>query len=371
MDSMAKWNVIVDQFNAHKESKENEIQNLWENIFSQVFDYSKMLGFLDAQKSYQIGNSGSIKPDIMLKNSTGPICVVELKQEEVTLTDKIEGQLFSYLKMTKIDTGIIIADKIYLYAYEYKKKDSEQSSISISFEKDNKEGELFIDLLTQDSFDSNKIADFVNEKINHLNNVAKIKSDLNKQTVLEALDNYLGNKYKQEEINEALNSFEIIINEKKKEANKMVDTPKDKSVSIEEAPLLESKVELHLDADKILKGGKAVSIYLRKELIKAKYFTEDWKSTVAKLNKDGRRFWANPSIDFLNYDWCLVLNDITKRELLVFKIPANSIEKESVKTRIHDGKTLIDLEIVRQNDEYVCLTSKIQYNKWYVETIKY
>ena len=58
MDSMAKWNIIVDQFNAHKESKENEIQNLWENIFSQVFDYSKMLGFLDAQKSYHLRRIG-------------------------------------------------------------------------------------------------------------------------------------------------------------------------------------------------------------------------------------------------------------------------------------------------------------------------
>lgn len=61
MNYMDKWNIIVDQFNKNRKSKENEVQILWENIFSQIFDYSKLLGFLDAQKSYQIVNPLSYK----------------------------------------------------------------------------------------------------------------------------------------------------------------------------------------------------------------------------------------------------------------------------------------------------------------------
>ncbi|MCI6614865.1 MAG: hypothetical protein MSC51_03400 [Mollicutes bacterium] len=47
MKSMEIWNIIVEQFNKHKKSKESEIQTLWEDAFSQALGFSKFLGYLD------------------------------------------------------------------------------------------------------------------------------------------------------------------------------------------------------------------------------------------------------------------------------------------------------------------------------------
>lgn len=370
MDSMEKWNKIVEQFNKFRNAKESEVQSLWEDIFSQVFCYSKILGFLEAQKTYSIGSSGTLKPDIILKRNDVPICAVELKQETMSLNDKIENQLFSYLKQTKIDTGIIIADKIYLYAYEYSKDDSQQTKIEIAFEKDNIDGELFVSLLTFETFNSKSVAEFVNEKINHLNNVESIKSSLSKKFVLEALGNYLEKQYTSEEIQEALASIEISISDKKKNHFPPIGQHKKK----EHIPTI-SSFKWNLNSEILIKGGKQSSMYIRDYLIKIKYITSDVKTTLAKINKDSKkenkRYWANPSVDFLNFEWVLILNDNINRKLHIFRIPAYSIKIEKVKTRVHDGKTLLDLEIVNQDNEFVCIASKIQYNKWFIETVNY
>ncbi len=364
MNSMIKWNAIVEQFNKNKKSKENVIQSLWEGLFAQIFGYNSFLGFLDAQKSFQIGNSGSIKPDIILKNSSGPVCAIELKQETITLTDKIQSQLFSYLKQTKIDTGVIIADKIYLYAYEYSKNDDNQSFIEIDFIKDNKEGELFVDLMTFDSFNSKAISDFVNEKINHLNNVSKIKENLSKNLVLDALGKYFENQYTDDEIQEALAEFEINISKKK--LNNIVN----KNEIKEESKPNVSVSNINLDSQILLNGGKTAKNYLEKIFNDNGKFI-DYFFTVAKLNKNGKIFWANPDIDCLKKNWCLILNYMDSRELRIFSIPADSINASGVKTRVHQGKILIDLEILFNDVDYTCRACKIKFAQWYVETLKY
>lgn len=364
MNSMIKWNAIVEQFNKHKKSKESEIQALWESLFAQIFGYNSFLGYLDAQKSFQIGNSGSIKPDIILKNSSGPVCAVELKQEAITLTNKIQSQLFSYLKQTKIDTGLIIADKIYLYAYEYLKDDDKQSFIEIDFIKDNKEGELFVDLMTFDSFNSKAIFDFVNEKINHLNNVSKIRENLSKTLVLDALGKYFENQYSADEIQEALAEFEINISKKKS------NNESKKSETVDETKTKVSVANIVFDSQILLNGGKTAKNYLEKMFNDNGEF-KDYFFTVAKLNKNGKIFWANPDIECLKKNWCLILNNIDNRELRIFSIPADSINATGVKTREHQGKTLIDLEILSNDLDYTCRACKIKFVQWYVRTIKY
>lgn len=369
MKSMDKWNKIVEHFSKHKKSKEAEIQSLWEEIFSSVFGFSRALEYLDAQKSYDIGSSGKLRPDIILKKEGKAVCAIELKQESITLDKKIENQLFSYLKQTKINIGLVIADKIYLYAYEYQKDDSEQTMIEIPFDKNNPDGELFIDLLSYDAFADGAISKFVNEKLDHLNNVKNIRESISKNFVIDALKNYLGGKYTSDEVEEALDSIEIIIEKKKEGKEKKNDNIKNVIQP------LEDDICNGIDSNVLIEGGKKASIYIREFLLNKKYITDDVKTTLAKINKDSKkenkRYWANPSIEFLKYDWLLILNDNINRELHIFRIPANNISLKEVKTREHQGKKLLDLEIVNVKGEFVCMASKIQFNKWLVETKKY
>lgn len=51
----------------------------------------------------------------------------------------------------------------------------------------------------------------------------------------------------------------------------------------------------------------------------------DKKATYAVRNEKGE-FWANPQKKLLSVDWCLILNDIQKMELLVLSIPKDSIK---------------------------------------------
>ena len=68
--SSLKWNKIVDFYNKYRLKPENEIQNLWEQLFAdaELFGYSKMYGEIEPHRSIQIGSSGRVIPDIIIKN---------------------------------------------------------------------------------------------------------------------------------------------------------------------------------------------------------------------------------------------------------------------------------------------------------------
>lgn len=359
MLEMKKWNIIVDCFSKNKKSAEKDIQRLWESIFSDIFGFSKMLGYLESQKNLQIGSRQRVIPDIFLKKDEKEVCAVELKIESEKFKPEFENQLFSYLKQAKLKIGILIIDKIYLYYYEYSKDDSKQSRIEIPFEKDNIEGEFFIKFFNFDNFNVKSIKEYIIEKVDHQNKVEQIKQNLSKNLVLDALKKYLGEDYSDIEIEDALNTIEIDIREKK--TNSVVfETKKEKHLS-----------KLNFDKNILEAGGKKASSYIKEVFIKSGYISNTTETTLAKLNKDGKRYWANPKAEFIHKDWCLILNDNTKHILYVFKIPANSISDSQVSTRIHQGSTLLDIEIIHEEEEFVCMSSKLQYNKWFVEQFNY
>ena len=128
---------------------------------------------------------------------------------------------------------------------------------------------------------------------------------------------------------------------------------------------------LSFDADILLSGGKKATNYLKQYLVESGYVDSSWEITQAKLNKDGRRYWANPDINFLKSNWCLVLNNDKERKLYVLKVPAYTYSASDVKTRIKDGKELINVAIVYQDGLFVCVYSKINYTKWFVDEFNY
>lgn len=129
--------------------------------------------------------------------------------------------------------------------------------------------------------------------------------------------------------------------------------------------------QLAFDAEVLLNGGKRATNYLKKHLVNNGYVDSSWKITHACLNTDGRRYWANPDVDYLKSDWCLVLNNQNERKLLVLKIPANSYSCDELSTRIKDGKKKLNIAIVHQENLFVCVYSKVNFTKWFADEFDY
>ncbi|MDE7141151.1 MAG: hypothetical protein K2O09_10460, partial [Treponemataceae bacterium] len=76
------WNEIVSKFYEKISVLEREVQELWENFFSdaEFFGYSKLRGEIDSQRNIPIVNGQRTIPDILIKDcSTGKdLFVVEL-----------------------------------------------------------------------------------------------------------------------------------------------------------------------------------------------------------------------------------------------------------------------------------------------------
>lgn len=87
-------------------------------------------------------------------------------------------------------------------------------------------------------------------------------------------------------------------------------------------------------------------------------------------NSYGRKFWANPKIDLLKDDWWLILNDIDKREIHLFFIPANSLSYKDICTR-SDKPDLIDLQINYNDYTFEDSRSKVCFKEWLKKTLKY
>ena len=358
---MVLWNYIVKFYKDNKHSKECVIQDGWERIFNDL-EYSVIMGTIETQKSIPIGSGRSLKPDIILRKNGAEVCAIEVKQESLTLDNKIENQLFSYLKQTKIKTGVIIADKLYIYAYEYNKDDTKQSKITIDFTGNNKDGEMFVSLFNYDSFSSEQIANFINEMIDHNNNVKAIRDNLSKTLVIEALNTYFKERYTKEEVEEALKSIEITIHNQQGSTG---FTKKDKK------SVPKSATNDRFDVDLLNQNGRVCRNYVQKQLIKEGLIDKYWEFSFAKLNKNNRDYWANPPIGVLDKNWCLFLINLNKREIYIFKIPEYSIKKEDVKTRIHNNKMLIDLEIVENSGSFVDSRSKIDFTQFLIQNTHY
>ena len=129
--------------------------------------------------------------------------------------------------------------------------------------------------------------------------------------------------------------------------------------------------QLSFGTEILLNGGKRATNYLKKYLVDSGYVDTSWKITHACLNADGKRYWANPDVDYLKSKWCLVLNNQKERKLFVLKIAANAYSCHELKTRVKDGKKLLNIAIVHQENLFVCVYSKVNFTKWFADEFDY
>ncbi len=211
MDAREKWEFLVDCYNKNKDAQEQRIQVDWENLFVEIFGYSKLLKEVDSQRSIQIGSTQRTVLDIIIRQENRKLFVVELKR--YTLTTGTE-QLFSYLKLLKVDLGVLICNKIYLYDYDITKDDDKQAFVEIAFTKDNPDGIKFVELFSKASFDRQHIKNFIQERKQEKENIHAIQQKVTTEFVRQVLQEQLSETYSQEEIQQALEGIVITVDKK-------------------------------------------------------------------------------------------------------------------------------------------------------------
>lgn len=212
MDAREKWEFLVAHYNENKTALELHIQRVWENLFVEIFGYSKLSEEVVAQRNIQIGATARTIPDIIIRNEEqGDLFVVELKRH--TLTTGTE-QLFSYLKLLKVDLGVLICNKIYLYDYDITKDDDKQAFVEIAFTKDNLDGIKFVELFSKASFDRQHIKNFIQERKKEKENIHAIQQKVTAEFVRQVLQEQLSETYSQEEIQQALEGIIITVEPK-------------------------------------------------------------------------------------------------------------------------------------------------------------
>ena len=209
MTSTEKWNKICDYFEAYRDKNEEQIQKLWGLLFAEIFGYSILEGDIEEHRKMRLGSTDRLIPDIILKKNGTDLFMVELKTEDKQPNDGDKEQLYSYLKQTRNDIGILICSKICLIDYNYNTPDNEQICCEIEFYKDNPIGIKFIETFEKKNISKENAKFFVKECIESSENIENIKKILTADFIKNTLKKQLLNNYPESDIDVVLNKFDF------------------------------------------------------------------------------------------------------------------------------------------------------------------
>lgn len=201
------WNHIVSEYTTNQYAQESTIQALWENYFSEIFNYKKIYKEIDSQRIITIGVGQRAIPDIILRRNDLDIVDVELKKYSLSFSDDMEKQLISYMNQLHISVGLLICQKIYIYVYDY--AGNKIKKLEISFKKNDPDGIKFIELFQKGNFSKDAIEEFIDSKQDFWKNVERIKFDIHEELVLKLLSEYFKKEYINSEVETALGDIKI------------------------------------------------------------------------------------------------------------------------------------------------------------------
>lgn len=212
MTIVEKWNLLISHVQRKSFAKETEVQQLWENIFADadLFGYSRFNGEIDSQRTIHIGSYDRTVPDIIIRESINKrdLFVVELKQYSSIFDIKYKEQLFSYMRLLRLNIGVLICNKIYVFVLDH---DDNEKSIEITFTKDNPDGCKFVELFSKMNYSENSVRKFIEKNKELKSHVQEIQANLQPHSVIDIIKSHLSSNYSEEEIEIALKNIQITI----------------------------------------------------------------------------------------------------------------------------------------------------------------
>ncbi|GHT48179.1 hypothetical protein FACS1894102_0610 [Spirochaetia bacterium] len=354
------WNDICYHItNKNWNVSERDFQTIVESLFEKL-GWLQHKGEIITQETIRVGATNSIKPDILIKNNGQTLFVVELKKPNITMTEKNSEQLISYMRLLKLDFGILLGETIQVY-YELPNDNKPPVRVcDIPFINDLDEGINFIKLLNKTEYTFEKIQKYIEDMLldkekkdksqKYINLLCSVKGS---EIIVDLLKKKLSTEFSEEIIASITNEIEINISKKVK-INPPIFGPLKGHLPI---------IEISHDLNK-LNRAKAI------ELCRENGFNLNGEITFSSKNKSTDLYWANPNIEFLTNDWWLLLNDNKNYNLHIFYIPANSIEDTQIRIRA-DKPEQIDLQIKYGNDAFEDSRSGIHFVDWFKMTIPY
>lgn len=212
MSWVEQWNSLVKDVQNAKTEREDAVQSLWEDIFSDTyyFGYSRRKGEVDAHRSIQIGSGMRTIPDIIIRDAENrtDFFVVELKQHCARFDESYKQQLFSYMRLLGLSVGILICDRLHLY---YCINSSKAIDLSIDFTQDNELGIQFLQLFSKGNFNPDTVRQFIESHKEREQHIDAIVQSITPDYICVVLKKELMEQYTADEIESALGKLDISV----------------------------------------------------------------------------------------------------------------------------------------------------------------
>ncbi len=199
-------------------SEKNYEQNVIQVL--RILDWKEYLGDLKIRPSYPVGASNRIMPDFVIGSSeTNNLFVIEIKQPSLPINIKFQQQLFSYMRLLKLQYGLLIGETIQIF-YDGDLTDHDDPVLldTIEFKKDNNRGVKFVELFSKESFSNENLKSYtlnslkrINRKVEQKTLEHKITSKEFETEVLELIKQSLLKQYDGELIEMILQKVSINI----------------------------------------------------------------------------------------------------------------------------------------------------------------
>ncbi len=187
-----KWSEIVFTLLPHFEnnSSEDVYQKDVESCL-QILGWKRFNKSMQVQSTLPIGNSNSIRLDILLRKNDVNVLPIEIKRPSNICNVRQEFQLLSYMRMLRVNVGLYVGEDFRLY---YDNPEDSSEAICVFSSKINescKNGEKLCALLDYSTFDKTKLELFCRDEYD------KIQAKMNIQT---RINEFLAPEYCSENI---------------------------------------------------------------------------------------------------------------------------------------------------------------------------
>ncbi|KAF5060530.1 hypothetical protein DSECCO2_324590 [anaerobic digester metagenome] len=309
-----RWNEVC--FLLSESIKQNISEESFEKNVIQalrVLEWKSYQGDIEVRPSYPIGAAKSLIPDLIVKDDDKrKLFVIEIKQPAVHLSERIQHQLFSYMRQLKLEYGILIGQVIQIF-YDGNLIIHDEPVLleTIAFEKNNPRGIQFAGLFSKDGFSSESLSEYTSQAIkqirraeNYKSLLRQITSDQYARTVSSLIKQSLAGDYDEELLNSVLSGVDIKIRIKEND-NSHVIVPKADRGS-KKLPLNPEKLQIELvpDDEEIFKRKLLQNriTYITTYYKNGSRQTRQWK---AMWLKEGSSIMGNlrSKSEFRNGEW--------------------------------------------------------------------
>ena len=362
MDYKSVWNEICFFMEKSRNASERDFQTTVEFLFEKL-GWSQYKEEILSQNVIPVGSAQSVKPDIIIRNNGENVFVVELKKPNVELSGRNIDQLISYMRLLRLNFGILIGDNLQIY-YELPNNDKPPLKITdIAFLKDLDVGAEFIEIFGKKGFSDERVKKYCEDKIKNIEMMENSQKYVNLLCSTEGIEfvsallkEKLLKEFSEEIISSIFEKINIRISKKGNEITEQKDLP------------LFSKNPEKITQNAVIE--KSISPQEAKIICKRNGLNLDGKYTFASKNRASNHYWANPYIGNLLNTWWFILNDFPKQEIHVLKIPAHSISKEKITVR-KDQPDKMDIQIKYGDKNFEDNRSGIKFGEWFIKTISY